>query len=285
MRIRILLFASLACLILVTGANAGFISTTYTGNVGMAVASYPDAFDPGPGVLTLSGIPTGATIVNATLFTDNYFGEPLQTATFAGTSLGAGTVFASDGGLDNLSEYDWNVTGLVTGNGSYHADYSGFANTYGLSLMVVYSSPSASANGQVQVLLGANDVCGASPCSVTDQFTGFGAGSGTLFIRTGADDDAQSGETINLNGTTVGGPIDQNLGAYASLFQIGVSNIDTGTNSININSPYGDEFDWQLAALYGPGPVATGTPEPATFGMIGAGLTCLVLWRRRQYPK
>ena len=269
-----------ACgIVLAAAAQAGFITTTYTGNVGMAVASYPDAYNSGPGTLTLSGIPVGATILNATLFSDDYFASPTQTATFAGNSLGAGTIFANDGGTSNLAEYDWNVTSLVTGDGAYSASYAGGANTYGLTLIVVYSSPSAPAGGEVQILLGANDVCGVSTCSVASQFTGFTAGSGELFIRTGADDTSSTGEMINLNGTTVGGPIDQNLGPYASLFQIPVS-VVTGTNTIGINS-FGDEFDWSLAALYGSG-TASAVPEPATVGLLGAGLLGLTICARRR---
>jgi len=258
---------------------ASMITTTYTGQVDVSVSSFASAGSPGSGTLNVAGLPVGASIVNATLFTDNYFSNPTVNATFAGNSLGSGTAFANDGGT-NLEEYSWDVTGLVTGNGSYSASYSGANNTYGLYLVVVYSDPSLPAN-RVQVMSGALDICGASSCSTTTQtFTGFGAGSGTLYIHTGADNTGQSGETINFNDFTVGGPIDANLGSFASLFVIPVSTL-AGDNTININSQQGDQFDWDLAVLSGSGGPTT-VPEPVTSLLVFSGLAAIVTARKYQ---
>jgi hypothetical protein len=106
-------------------AQASFISNTYTGNVGVTVSAFATAYIPGSGNLVVSGLPSTATIVNATFLSENYFADPVMTATFAGNSLGAGNQFANDGGATHLAAYSWNVTSLVTGNGSYTASYAG----------------------------------------------------------------------------------------------------------------------------------------------------------------
>jgi hypothetical protein len=109
---------------------------------------------------------------------------------------------------------------------------------------------------------------------------GFSPGSGTLWIHTEADDSSSTGEKINLNGVTVGGPIDQNLGPYASLFDLPVSNIISGSNLVNITTN-GDQFAWDLAVLSS----SSSVPEPGTLAICACGFLGLVAARRLVQPK
>jgi hypothetical protein len=272
-----------ALLLLTSGvAQATSITATYAGNVGAQVAAYPTAGSPAAGTLSISGIPVGATILSASLLTDNYFSNPVINATFAGNVLGAGTTFATDGGAGNLAAYSWDVTSLVTGDGNYNASYTGATNTYGMELIVVYSAASLP-SGRVQVITGAIDVCGVSPCVDSLSFTGFAAGPGTLWIHTEADNAlGQSGETIGFNGTTVGGPIDANLGNFASLFRLPVS-VLAGANSVQIDASIGrDQFAWDTAVLYETGGAVAAVPEPATLVLLGSGLLTAGLRRSKR---
>ncbi len=108
------------------------------GHVGAEMAAFPAGYaSSASGSLALSTIPVGATILKATLYGNNYFGSSLTPgATFAGNSLGTTSAFATDGAF---SAFKWDVTGLVTGNGSYSASYTGLSNSYGLALAVVFS--------------------------------------------------------------------------------------------------------------------------------------------------
>jgi hypothetical protein len=168
----------------------------------------------------------------------------------------------------------------VTGNGTYAASASGLSNSYGLALAVVFSDPTLPFQ-RVVVNDGALQVCDGSftPSTETTTFGGFLAGSGNLWIYTEADNDggfSETGEQILFNGSVIGGPIDDNLGPYASLFNIPVTTL-AGTNTAQIYSPR-DYFGWHVAALQGP---VTVIPAPGAIllGGIGVGL---VGWLRRR---
>jgi uncharacterized protein DUF3344 len=249
---RVLKYCCLLVLVAFSFARAAWGSVGFAfgiqGNVGAEVSAFAAGGTSAPsGTLTLTTIPAGATIEYAVLYGNNYFGNLTPTATFKGTSLGSTTAFdASAAG--GFSSYKWTVpAGLITGNGSYSASAAGFNLNYGLALVVVFSHPSLPL-GTVIVNDGANNLNGGSPSTASTTFSLGSAGTATLWIHTAADNLlGETNEVISFNGTPVGGPIDANLGNYASLFSLPVTTIE-GTNTVDINSPL-DYFGWDLAVL------------------------------------
>jgi hypothetical protein len=246
------------------------MTTSYSvsGNVAATVVAYPTAYAPGPGNLTVAGLPGGATILKAYLYANNYFADTGATGTFAGNPLGAATGIGNEEGF---WAYRWDVTALVTGNGVYAADYAGPDNTYGLALAVVYSDPSLPAS-QVFINDGAYDLLGAQTHST--MFNVATAGSGTLWVHTVADDEFSTGEQVRFNGAGVGGPLDRNLGLYASLLSMSVTTV-AGMNTASITTA-GDQFGWDLAVLQ-----VTAIPEPGSIALAAMGFALLGLYRLR----
>jgi hypothetical protein len=249
-------------------AQSGFAdmssSLAIDGHVGAEVAAFPTTGTVGSsGSLTLNNVPTGATIISATLYAHNW-GSGTASAIFAGSPLGTTSAFASDtdGGW-NLEAYKWDVTSLITGNGTYTASASGFSLNYGLSLAVVFSDPTLPFQ-RVVVNDGVLQLSTSARLLDTESttFNGFTTGSGNLWIYTQADNGVNTGEEIKFNGNVVGGPIDNNLGPYASLFNLPITTL-AGMNTAEIVST--DHFGWHLAVLEGP------VPEPATFLLLGLG--------------
>jgi hypothetical protein len=244
------------------------ITTSYSvsGNVAATVVAYPTPFFPDPGVLVLRGLPEDATVLKAYLYAHNYFADYGATATFAGHPLGAATGIGNE---ESFWAYRWDVTALVTGNRVYRASYTGPDNTYGLALAVVYSDPSLPA-AQVFINDGAYDLHDAQTHSTV--FNVATAGSGRLWVHTAADDDLSSGEQVTFNGTVVGGPLDGNLGQYASVLSMRVTTV-AGTNTASITTA-GDQFGWDLAVLQ-----VTAIPEPSSIALAAMGFALLGLYR------
>jgi hypothetical protein len=76
-------------------------------------------------------------------------------------------------------------------------------------------------------------------------FTLLPAGNTSVWVFT-TDDDATPGETVSYNASTIGGPLNGNLGLNASVLQMsGVSVI--GSNTLAI-STINDHLTWILGA-------------------------------------
>jgi len=237
------------------------LTTSYTlsGNLEVIVVVVPFSSANNPsGTFVVSGIPSGSTIVRALMYHQEWGYNLGETAssTLAGNSLGFIPPLTHDpeGGLD-LAVYRWDVTTIVTGNGAYSFTTGGLENVYGAALVVVYSNP---ANPSAEVRI--ND--GAESMSYTTSSTTFSdvdSGSGKLIIYTEADNAmGQTGETIAFNAVNVGGPIDANLGPYASLFALPVTTV-SGTNTASITTT-SDWFGWHIAIL-----ISSGVERPPRF--------------------
>lgn len=218
------------------------------------------------GSISISGIPAGATILSAKLYTNTWFSPgDTPSATFGGFGLGAIGAFDLDAGL---AAYKWDVTPLITGDGSYSVHITGGSGMYGAALAVIFDHPSLPF-GVTILNDGATSVGEAGPDTESTFFAGGLAGPGDLWIYTQADDFG-TGETILFNGAPIGGPIDENLGPFASLFHLPVT--VTGADTAAIHSP-ADWFGWHVALL-------NSVPAPGSLALFG--LAAFASTRRRR---
>jgi hypothetical protein len=237
------------------------LTTSYTlsGNLEVIVVVVPFSSGNNPsGTFVVSGIPSGSTIVEALMYHQEwgYSVGGTASSTLAGNSLDFIPPLTHDpeGGLD-LAVYRWDVTTIVAGNGAYSFTTGGLEEVYGAALVVVYSNP-ANPSAEVRINDGAESMRYTTSSTT---FSGVNSGFGKLIIYTEADNAmGETGETIAFNAVNVGGPIDANLGPYASLFALPVTTVsDTNTASITTTS---DWFGWHLAIL-----ISSGVERPPRF--------------------
>jgi hypothetical protein len=270
MKFRVLTLLAVLALAASPAGAALVTFGTFTGHYGAEVAAEAfGAVGSASGSLTLSGIPGTATIEAAYLYTNSWFSFPSIGGTFGALALGPAGPTDTAGGV---AGYRFDVTSEVTGNGSYAFDLSGGSQIYGVALAVVYEDAGLPLRSVI-----INDVADANNNGVTmsTAFTSVGGGGGRLWLFTQADD-GLTGELIKLNGGVIGGPIDANLGSYASLFNIPVA-VLPGVNTVELTTA-GDYYGWHLAVLE---TAPTNVPEPLTLLLTGAGLSAVALRRRR----
>lgn len=216
------------------------------------VVPHVAAADPS-GTFTVVGVPAGATVRAAFFVTTSFSASATEAAnvTFAGQSLGARGDRLTDpaGGL-YCRAYPYDVTSIVTGNGTYAYSVTGTSNTYGDALVIVFEEASLPLR-RLAINFGSEALAGFTS---TTNFAAFGAGSGRLLIFTQADNpDPGATETVSLNGAVIAGPGDifnGNQGSFASLQDLSV-NLSAGTNTVDVSTP-SDFFGLHLAILIGP---------------------------------
>ena len=282
MQRKLSLIASVAIALLLTPlvVNGALIqSYQQTGNIGLEmVGSAAGNFGLVTGSLTVSPAVIGP-VQKAYLYANdwNNNGVSLDLSLNA-VPVGTASPFASDVTLSfTLFAYRWDVTSQIIGPGVYNYTI-GQTNTgnqiAGVALAVVYVDPSAPQT-TVTIIDGAKQL-GENGVTETESasFTGLPAGATTLYTFTVSDDNADSGEDVKYNGSSVGGPIDQGLGMNATLLTMSATSLP-GTNSVSITTgtPAGtDHFGWIVAA--------TDVPEPATLALLAFGGVVMIRRRR-----
>lgn len=236
-----------------TGDHPPTTAFTLKGKLGIAATglAYNAKADPS-GTFDISGIPAKSKVVKALLYLTDWQTAEDGTAgaTFAGGSFGPVPPVTTDpGGDKNLGVFRLDVTSKVKGNGSYDYAASGITESYVSALVVIYKNKALKKNF-IWINDGAENMC----CNTTSEsaFSGGPKGSsdGRLIIVTGADDNigrGESGEVVSLNGNPVGGPLDGNLGHYASLLDLQVSGVGA-SNKVSVFTPQ-DWFGWHLGIL------------------------------------
>jgi hypothetical protein len=226
------------------------------------------------GNFNIAGVPAGSTILAAYVHSNDWFngGSP-QSLIFNGNGMGANAAYESSvSGPGNLYDYRWDVSGQITGNGSYSFDLSGGSLIYMASLHVVYSHPSLPA-GSVHTYEGAEQV-GEGHTNDNYSFNLANAAAGPAFFQmvTQADDTNTTNESIFYNGNLVAGPLDNNIGPFASLISAPVVNNGV-SETISIDT-FGDWFGMHVAL------VTTTIPAPGSIALVGMG--GLLAARRRR---
>lgn len=267
---------ALAMLALAGSAQAAIQNTgNYYGNVGaqLGAVAFPSVSNAN-GNFFVGGMPAGSTIVAAYVHTNDWFnGGAAHNLTFNGNGVGSVTAWeSSPSSFGDVYDYRWDVTSLISGNGSYSFNVSGGSQIYMASLHVVYSHASLPM-GSVHTYEGAEHVGeGHTTDSYSFNLANAAAGPAYFQMVTQADDTSTTGEQIFYNGNLVGGPIDQNLGPNASMISSPVVNNGV-SETISINT-YGDWFGMHVAL------VTTTIPAPGSMGLMS--VAALAAFRRRR---
>lgn len=235
--------------IALTGDMPLTTQAAFTGSVDVFVEGLPYPGGSGTGgTFTVSGIPAGADVLQAWLLItsfDPFAGAAVQ-AFFDGNDLGSKVADVVDpGGGLSCSLYRFDVTSLVTGDGSYAYSATGQSGVYGDALVVVYEHASLPPK-TIVVNDGAESL---QQSTTTTTFDGLPTGNGELMVFVQADN-ASGPEEVRLNGTTVAGPADlfaANLGNFASLETFAVTAV-SGVNTVDIVTS-DDWFGAHLAIL------------------------------------
>lgn len=229
---------------------AGFAQTyQQTGNLHLEIAGTAGLGFNAMGTLTLATPPMGL-IKKAYLYATQTNNTTGMSATFGGAPVGNVGPYASEALLLTLQTFRWDVTAnIIPGVGSYSfamLDGLGFpVAVAGVALVVVWDDAINEPIRTVTIVDGVKQVGenGAETESMT--FMNLPAGNTSAWIFT-TDDDAASGETVSYNGSSIGGPIDGNLGLNATILQMSTTSV-SGSNTLSI-STVSDHLTWVLGA-------------------------------------
>lgn len=237
------------------------------------------------GTLSVNQLPAGAIIQKAFVYAGDWNNSGATLDLKFGTSPNlAGNPINSDAAFSTLYGYRWDVTPyVINANMSYSFTIGLDVGLMpqgnqipGAALAVVWSHPNAGIS-TVSFVDGALQV-GENTPTITDtetmSFSGLPAGGTTLHLFTISDDAVGTGETIDYNNVTVGGPIDENLVLGASLISIGnLTSQSPANNVVSVTSP-NDHFGWIFSAVI--------VPEPATANLLLLAVPLLAAagWRR-----
>jgi hypothetical protein len=199
------------------------------------------------GTLSLSRLPATATVVKATLYASQVNNAAGLRARFAGVDLGSTGPAAADSAAQDFYSYRWDVTGLLVPGTLDYAFTVSFGNSVaGVALAVVWQDVNEPTR-MVTLVEGMRQIGDVAFETETVQLQNQGSGDAKVSVFTILDDALNSGETIDYNSSTIGGPIDQNLGYLSSLIHMDTTS-QTGENSLSIRTQT-DHMGWMLAGV------------------------------------
>jgi hypothetical protein len=275
---------------------------TYSGSVGYVVGVEGAAVSSfSPGSITISGIPSGSTVLGAFLFwdvVDNFPAGSYSSVTFGGNSISGNLIGGTASGTDpcyaysaasgledgTAPTYEADVTAYVTGNGLYSltglpaGNWATLPFPDGAGLVVVYSNPTLSSS--VVELADGFGVTNTATTSETSSIPLSPAANGVSAVTTYLFGDTQNfgvpdsyiafqGSTVQTNTYYDGaGQVDNPDDAYAffAAYTVDVSSlVPSGTTSVSFGSalPSSGTFDCliHMAQVVQYSPLSAGVPE------------------------